>query len=91
VGEKLEANPSITPKQRVEAKRFFYSQSQSVVADKQGRMLVPEALGKRAGLSGEVVLVGTHETFELWSPAAWAAAKKSEEATFAQVADLIGL
>lgn len=91
VGEKLEANTSITLKQRLEFKRQFYSQSLSVVTDKQGRMLVPESLGKKVGLQGEVVLVGMYETFELWSPEAWAAAKHSEEATFAQVAELIGL
>jgi len=91
VGERVESNPAISLKQRQEFKRQFYSQSQSVVTDKQGRMLVPEALGKRVGLQGEVVLVGMHETFELWSPSAWAAAKRSEEATFAEVAELIGL
>ena len=91
VGERVEANPSITLKQRQEFKRQFYSQSQSVVTDKQGRMLVPEALGKRGGLQGEVVLVGMHETFELWNPEAWAAAKRTEQATFAEVAELIGL
>jgi len=91
VGEKLASNPAITPKDRAVFLRQFYSRSQQVIADKQGRMLVPEELGKAVGLEGEVVLVGTHETFELWSPAAWAATKQTEESTFERVADLIGL
>jgi MraZ protein len=70
---------------------LFYSGAQQVVSDKQGRVIVPEELGKAVGLKGEVVLVGALETFELWNPAAWTATKQREESTFDRVADLIGL
>jgi len=91
VGEKLASNPAITPKDRAVFLRHFYSRSQQVVVDKQGRLLVPEEFGKKLALDGEVVLVGTHETFELWNPKAWAEIKKDETSTFDRVADLVGL
>ena len=91
VAEKLKTDPSITPKDRTVFLRLFYSGAQQVVSDKQGRMIVPEELGKAVGLKGEVVLVGALETFELWNPAAWTATKQTEESTFDRVADLIGL
>jgi MraZ protein len=91
VGEALASNPAITPKDRAVFLRHFYSRSQQVVLDKQGRLIVPEDLGKLLGLEGEVVLVGTHETFELWNPTAWAQTQSMEAATFDRVADLLGL
>jgi MraZ protein len=91
VGEKLASNPAITPKDRAVFLRHFYSRSQQVVVDKQGRMLVPEDLGRAIGLQGEAVLVGAHETFELWNPEIWAQTKQGEQATFDRVADLVGL
>lgn len=91
VAEKLKTDPKITPKDRTVFLRLFYSGAQQVISDKQGRMIVPEELGKAVGLKGEVVLVGALETFELWNPTAWAATKQTEESTFERVADLIGL
>lgn len=91
VGEKLNANPAVTPKERAEFLRRFYSGSQQVMADKQGRVLVPEELGRLVGLSGEVVLVGAFETFEIWNPETWKATKRAGEANYERVAELIGL
>jgi MraZ protein len=91
VGDKLNANPAITPKERAEFLRRFYSGSQQVLADKQGRVLVPEELGRLVGLAGEVVLVGAFETFEIWNPEAWQSTKRAGEANYERVAELIGL
>jgi MraZ protein len=91
VGDKLNANPSVSPKERAEFLRRFYSGSQQVVADKQGRMLVPEELGKALGLAGEAVLVGAFETFEIWNPETWEATKRAGEENYERVAELIGL
>jgi MraZ protein len=91
VGEKLASNPAITPKDRAVFLRQFYSRSKQVVADKQGRLVVPEEFCEQLQLRGEIFLVGAHDTFELWSKEAWAATKQMEAATFDRVADLIGL
>lgn len=47
-------------------KRFFYSSAQECSIDKQGRILIPPALRKYAGLDKEVILAGMIRYFELW-------------------------
>jgi MraZ protein len=91
VGEKINSNPAITPKDRAVFLRQFYSRSRHVVADKQGRLLVPEDFCEPLGLRGEIYLVGAHTSFELWNRNAWEATKSEEAGTFDRVADLIGL
>ena len=39
--------------------------------DKQGRILIPNALREYAKLDKEAVLVGMGSRIELWSPEAW--------------------
>ena len=39
--------------------------------DKQGRVLVPPALLKHAGLGREVVVAGVHDHLEIWDRQAW--------------------
>lgn len=51
--------------------RFLGGQVNRVSWDSQGRILVGDDMLKHAGITGEVVLVGTFETFELWSPEQW--------------------
>lgn len=91
VGEKIANNPAITPKDRAIFLRQFYSRSRQVIADKQGRLVVPEEFCEQLNLRGEICLVGAHDTFELWNREAWDATKQAEAATFDRVADLIGL
>jgi MraZ protein len=91
VGEKISSNPAITPKDRAVFLRQFYSRSKQAIADKQGRLVVPEEFCEQLKLRGEIFLVGAHDTFELWNRDAWAATKQVEAATFDRVADLIGL
>jgi MraZ protein len=40
--------------------------------DKEGRIMLPEALVAHAGLSEGVVFIGTRNTFQIWEPAAGA-------------------
>ena len=91
VGEKLEANTQVDAQQKAAFRRWFYSSSRHVVSDKQGRLLVPEDLGREIGLEAEVVLVGAYETFELWSPAALQVVQATEKASSEAVAELLGL
>ncbi|MEO8205859.1 MAG: hypothetical protein ABI615_06730, partial [Chthoniobacterales bacterium] len=71
--------------------RWFYGNSQIVVADKQGRILLPEDHCKRTGLKENVVIIGGKSRFEIWSAERCAAAKSEETGTYQKVADLIGL
>ena len=51
--------------------RHFFSGAAEVTADKQGRVMVPAALVKHAGLGREVVVAGVFDHLEIWDRAAW--------------------
>jgi len=52
-------------------RRFFFSGAAEAALDKQGRILVPAMLARHAGLQREVVVAGSYDHLELWSPDAW--------------------
>jgi len=52
-------------------KRFFFSAAADAEPDKQGRVLVPPALLKHAGLEREVVVAGVHDHLEIWDRRRW--------------------
>ncbi|HEX8311191.1 MAG TPA: hypothetical protein VF614_07745 [Chthoniobacteraceae bacterium] len=83
--------PGMTPKEHRVFMRQFYSRSQHVVADKQGRILVPDEYCRRFKLEGEIVLVGVRETFELWNAEAWQKTQTNEEPTYDRWADQLGI
>lgn len=53
--------------------RHFVGNARDLDMDKQGRLLLPQLLKQRVGLSGRAVLVGMGQTFELWGEAQWEA------------------
>ena len=55
-----------------ELKRFFFSGASDTELDKQGRVVVPPALAKRAGLGKDVVVAGVHDHLEIWDRTTWA-------------------
>jgi MraZ protein len=63
----LDAMPSGDPRKTV-LKRIIGSESAQVVLDKAGRICVPEAMARAAGIENEVVLVGLLDRFEIWNP-----------------------
>lgn len=91
VGERLANNADVAPRDRAVFLRHFYSRSVQVFLDKQGRLTIPEEIGKKLSLDGEAVLVGAHQNFELWHAGAWAATQQAENSVFERVADLVGL
>ena len=54
-----------------ELKRFLFAAASDSELDKQGRVLVPPALTRRARLGREVVVAGVHDHLEIWDRAAW--------------------
>ncbi len=91
VAEKVAGEPGVTTKDRTVFLRHFYSRAIHVIADKQGRLVLPEPARKQLGLAEEAVLVGAFDTFELWNKARWEATQQSESTTFDRVAELAGL
>ena len=57
-------------------KRLFFAHTSYVEVDKVGRILIPQYLREWAGLTEEVMVIGSGDYFELWSPELW----KTQEA-----------
>lgn len=91
VGEKAISDLSIPANERTVFLRQFYSRAHHVVADKQGRLVIPEEFCTTINLRGEIVLIGVHQNIELWNRESWEATKQSEEATFDRISEMMGL
>lgn len=81
----------ISPADKRRATREFYSNAHLVTADKQGRVLLPEAHCAAASLNGEVVFVGARSRFEIWAKDRRESASAENTAVYKRVADAIGL
>ncbi|MEO0079726.1 MAG: division/cell wall cluster transcriptional repressor MraZ [candidate division WOR-3 bacterium] len=49
-------------------KRFLYGRGTEATLDSQGRILLPQRLRERAGITNEVVFAGVGDFFEIWEP-----------------------
>lgn len=63
----IDAMPNDDPKKTV-LKRFIGSESAQVALDRAGRICLPEAMARKAGIKGEAMLVGLLDRFEIWTP-----------------------
>ena len=52
-------------------RRMMFANAAECEPDKQGRILIPNALKEYAKLDKEAVLVGMGSRIEIWSPEAW--------------------
>ncbi|MFQ5461015.1 MAG: division/cell wall cluster transcriptional repressor MraZ [Phycisphaerae bacterium] len=69
LASRLETEYSTGP----DARRFelqFYSLASPVEIDKQGRIVLPDRLRRKAGLGEEVYLIGQKNRIEIWNRAA---------------------
>jgi MraZ protein len=71
--------------------RQLHSRAQHGLADKQGRLVLPEELCRQVGLKGEVALIGGRGRFEIWNVTRWRKAHAEETPTYQHVANVIGL
>jgi MraZ protein len=51
--------------------RFFFSGATEAELDRQGRVMIPAALIKHAGLGRDVVVAGVRDHLEIWDGATW--------------------
>lgn len=65
--QKLKALPFGDPQADV-LRRIIGRQSDRVSLDKGGRICLPEAMAKAAGIESEAVLLGLVDRFEIWNP-----------------------
>ncbi|HEX5440862.1 MAG TPA: division/cell wall cluster transcriptional repressor MraZ [Ktedonobacterales bacterium] len=69
-GRELEV--SITdPRKRQMLMRRFFGTAAECEMDGQGRIVVPAKFRKYAELTGEAMVIGVRDHFEIWSLAAW--------------------
>jgi MraZ protein len=70
--------------------RYLLGGATEVAVDTQGRILVPDFLKERAGLSGKVAVVGVHTRVELWDEDTWKVYKRSVEQNADSLAERLG-
>ena len=90
VTEKLSGLSQFDPRVQ-DFKRFFISGAEEVAPDKQGRVLIPQALRDMAGLEakGQVLLVGMQSFFEIWEKERWDAKRKAIQANFGDLSAFV--
>lgn len=86
-----EEAPNVSARDRRVFLRQLHSRAQHATADRQGRLVLPDDLCKKAGLKGEVALVGGRGRFEIWNLQRWKRAHEEETPTYQHVAGVIGL
>lgn len=85
----LATDPGISKSAAREFKRALGGRTAVVVADKQGRILIPEALRTAAHITKEVVVVGAVDAIEIWDPAAFRARAANRQVAFESVVSRI--
>jgi MraZ protein len=77
-----------TPEAR-EFERALFSSATDVDIDKQGRILVPEALRRRGALAKDVVFVGVRNRVEIWDRARWQESEDRRAQSFQKLAEQV--
>ena len=65
----------LTGREAATLRRLLFVNANDAVPDKQGRVVMPEALREHAGISTDVVIIGVGKFIEIWSPEEWQRAK----------------
>ena len=89
IAEKLSDGSMIASDNR-SFSRFIFGQAVSVDVDTQGRILIPENLKNRSGLTSKVIVIGVQNRAEIWNEKAWNAYKKVVDTQADALADKLG-
>ena len=60
-------------------RRFIGERADTAVIDKAGRVVVPDAMAKAAGIGKEAVMVGMLDRFQIWEPKKYEASRAGIE------------
>ena len=86
--EKLRHMPYSDPKAD-SLRRLLGKNSDQVGLDKSGRICLPEAMAKGAGIEREAVLIGNWDRFEIWNPERYEATSVVDDALASEAFKLI--
>ena len=89
ISEKLSDSSMLTSDNR-SFSRFMFGQAVIIDVDQNGRILIPENLKNRSGLTSRVVVIGVQNRAEIWNEKAWNDYKKVVEAQADSLADKLG-
>jgi MraZ protein len=78
---------SFTKQQARTFNRLYFSGAVEVVADKQGRILLPQYLKDFAQIKKEVVLVGVSNRIEIWARDKWQEFYGTSQQSFEEIAE----
>lgn len=70
--------------------RFMFGQAVLADIDANGRILIPENLKNRSGLSSKVMVIGVQNRVEIWNENTWNDYKKLVEGQADALADKLG-
>lgn len=68
---KLSELPKISSEPARRLRRFYFGNSAEMEVDKQGRILLPQALREYADLTKDVTLIGVQDHVEIWDTETW--------------------
>ncbi|HRY29953.1 MAG TPA: division/cell wall cluster transcriptional repressor MraZ [Elusimicrobiota bacterium] len=89
--EKLQNLPVANKSQARAFKRLLISGATLEEVDGQGRLLVPESLGRYAGIRKDVMIIGMDTHIEIWSSEKWNKYRRSAESYTNRIAEQIDL
>jgi MraZ protein len=69
--EKKFKSMSFTKQESRRFNRLYFSGAQEIVADKQGRILIPQYLREFASIKKDIVVVGVSNRIEIWDRTLW--------------------
>jgi MraZ protein len=67
--------------------RYLYAGASETELDAQGRMMLPPALLKHAGLTKEIVVAGLRDHLEIWDHEAWRRQEAESEGSVEDVTE----
>jgi MraZ protein len=82
----LRAGP-VTTKAARDYSRVFFASAFDQVPDKQGRVIIPQALREYAGLQRDCAVIGADTHLEIWDEAAWTAYLADQEEAFSTASE----
>ena len=86
--QKLKAMSFADPKAE-SLRRLIGEKSDRVAPDKAGRICIPEEMAKQIGITGQAVLVGLVDRFQIWNPERYEATKTADKDSSSEAFKLV--
>jgi MraZ protein len=86
MARRIQSLDPLSSEARVMQRHFFAGAAQGEL-DRQGRMVLPQALIEHAGLTREVTVAGVHDHLEIWDRGKWRQQMQEVEGSAEDVAE----